>query len=67
VREDGRDRLLAAVNFAPAPAPLALARPGELPAAGALVLSTDPDRDHGVDVRLDALELRGGEGVLVAL
>jgi hypothetical protein len=44
-----------------AAAPLALARPRDLPGGGALVLSTDPDRPAG-PVR----ELAAGEGVVVA-
>jgi alpha-glucosidase len=64
VREDGEERLLAAVSFAGAAT--ALEPPRDLPPTGALVISTDPDRELG-DVRLDGLELAAGEGVLVAL
>src|SRR3954447_22202583 len=53
VREDGAERLLCAVNFAPEP--VAIDAPGQV------VLSTDPDRGGG-DVR----ELRAGEAVIVA-
>ena len=54
VREDGRDRLLVAVNFAGGPV--------AIEATGTLVLSTDPDRPAGA-----VGELAAGEGVIVAL
>ena len=50
-REDGGERLVAAVNFAAAPAALGLP-------PGALVLSTDPDRADLADG--DARGRRGG-------
>ena len=59
VRSHGGERLVVAVNFATAPAPLRL--PDELADATALVLSSDPDRaaDGG------AITLAPGEGVLL--
>jgi hypothetical protein len=42
LREDGGDRLLAAMNFATVPMPLRL--PAGLPRRAILLLSTDPDR-----------------------
>jgi alpha-glucosidase len=65
VREDDADRLLCAVNFAPAPSRMPPAGDIGGPAV-ALVLSTDPDRAAG-DVRLDALELAAGEALVVRL
>jgi alpha-glucosidase len=62
LREDDGDRLLAAVNFATVPAPLALR--GERRGRAPLVVSTDPSRsDDYVD--LDAFTLRPSEGVLL--
>jgi hypothetical protein len=64
LREDEGARVLAAVNFAPEQVAAELR--GELGRAGELLVSTDPDRAEG-EVRLDALELAAGEGVLVVL
>jgi alpha-glucosidase len=64
VREEGGERLLAAVNFAATPIRLAFAEP---PAATAtIIISTDPDREDG-EVSVDGLELAAGEGVLLRL
>jgi alpha-glucosidase len=57
--ERGDGELIAAVNFARAPRPLALA--GD----AALVLSSDPDRAEG-EVALGDLVLAPGEGVLLS-
>jgi alpha-glucosidase len=57
VREDGAERLLCAVNFAPEPVAIA--------ASGRLVLSSDPDRG-GRDEPLDELRLAAGEAVILA-
>jgi oligo-1,6-glucosidase len=63
VREGEGGRLLAALNFAAAPAPLAVREP----VAGAtLILSTDPDREDS-DVSVEGLVLSPGEGILVRL
>jgi alpha-glucosidase len=64
LREDEGARVLAAVNFAPEQVAAELR--GELGRAGELLVSTDPDHAEG-EVRLDALELAAGEGVLVVL
>jgi alpha-glucosidase len=64
VREDDRDRLLAAVNFAAATTPFAV--PAGLPARGDVVLATDPARPEG-SVDLGGLVLGPGEGVLLRL
>ena len=64
LREDEGARLLAAVNFAAETVPVGL--PAELGGPPRVLVSTDPARREG-EVRLDALELAPGEGVLVAL
>jgi alpha-glucosidase len=64
LREGDGDRLLAAVNFATAPAPLRLGL--DLPRTATLVVSTDPDRtDDGVDHH--RFTLGPSEGVLLRL
>jgi Domain of unknown function (DUF4062) len=62
LREDGGDRLLAAMNFATVPVPLRL--PAGLPRRAILLLSTDPDRADG-DVDLDGFTLGSSEAVLL--
>jgi alpha-glucosidase len=64
VREGDGERVLAAVNFAAAPVRAGL--PAELVGTAALLVSTDPDR-AGDGVRLEALELGPGEGVLARM
>jgi alpha-glucosidase len=65
VREEDGDRLLAAVNFAPAPAAVVVEE-AALPSEADVVLSTDPDRREG-DIDLGDLVLGPGEGVLLRL
>src|SRR4051794_24639983 len=57
--------VLAVVNFAAQER--AFARPADLPAQGALLLSTDPGRAEGGATDLDGLRLAPGEGVLIDL
>jgi alpha-glucosidase len=61
LREDGGQRYLVALNFTAEPRTLAV--PGET--SGRVVLSTHLDREESVS--LDALALRGNEGVLIQL
>src|SRR4051812_31324863 len=66
VRDGDDDTLLAAMSFAAAPVALALA--DDLAGARAtLLLSTDPDRGGGGEVRAGELVLEAGEAVLLRL
>jgi alpha-glucosidase len=64
LREGESDRLLAAVNFATAPAPLRLSL--DLPRTATLVVSTDPDRTED-SVDHHRFTLGPSEGVLLRL
>jgi alpha-glucosidase len=64
LREGDGDRLLAAINFDAAPAPLPV--PAGLPSRATLLVSTDPDR-AGADVDLAGFTLGPSEAVLVRL
>ncbi|HEX2102619.1 MAG TPA: alpha-amylase family glycosyl hydrolase [Solirubrobacteraceae bacterium] len=64
VRDGDGERVLVAINFAAVPVPAEL--PAPVAGAGALLMSTDPDRAAG-DVRLATLELGPAEGVVVRL